>query len=59
MQKRRKKKSQTHFEEVPIEVVRKILEQENASSEEGGKDVIVESSVKKTEPCTLPLPTAE
>lgn len=59
MEKRRKKKSQTHFEEVPIEVVRKILEQENASPEKDGKGVLVESPIEKTELCTLPLSTAE
>ncbi len=43
------------FEQVPLEVVKKILEtQTDGKQKESSKVVIFEPPAKKTEPCTLP-----
>jgi hypothetical protein len=47
--------SKTRFEQVPLEVVKKILEkQTDGKQKESSKDVIFEPPAKKTEPYTLP-----
>jgi len=47
-----KRKSGTHFEQVPLEVVKKIAD---AKKEKAGRDnVIVEPAFKKTEPYYMP-----
>jgi hypothetical protein len=43
------------FEQVPLEVVKKLLENQiNGKAEESSKVVIFEPAAKKTEPYTLP-----
>ena len=41
------KKSKTHFEQVPLEIVKKIAEEEIPDDEANGDDGIVETSPKK------------
>lgn len=47
--------SKTRFEQVPLEVVKKILEkQTDGKQKESSKDEIFKRPAKKTEPYTLP-----
>ena len=47
-----KRKSGTHFEQVPLEIVKKIAD---AKTEKAGRDnVVVEPAFKKTEPYYMP-----
>jgi hypothetical protein len=41
------KKSKTHFEQVPLEIVKKIAEEEIPDDEANGNDEIVETSRKR------------
>ena len=49
--------SKPPFEQVPLEVVKKLLEKKKTEDKqrESSKDVIFEPPTKKTEPYTLPL----
>jgi len=48
--------SKLRFEQVPLEVVKKLLEKKTEDRQkESSKDVIFEPPAKKTEPYTLPL----
>jgi hypothetical protein len=47
------RKSETHFEQVPVEVVKKIAGGDDGSRERAGTDnVIVERASRKSEPRT-------
>ena len=49
------KRKSTHFEQVPLEIVRKIADREVSKTEKAGRDnVIVEPASKKTEPYYRP-----
>jgi hypothetical protein len=41
------KQSKTHFEQVPLEIVKKIAQEEIPDDEANGSDVIVETSRKR------------
>ena len=41
------KKSKTHFEQVPLEIVKSIAEEDSADDEANGEDAVVETSKKK------------
>ena len=48
--------SKPRFEQVPLEVVKKLLEKKTEDKKrESSNDVIFEPPTKKTEPYTLPL----
>ena len=48
--------SKPRFEQVPLEVVKKLLEKKTEDKpKQSSKDVIFEPPAKKTEPYTLPL----
>jgi hypothetical protein len=48
------KKSSTHFDQIPIEVVKKIADRDAPKKENGGKgNVIVEPASSKTEPYSM------
>ena len=50
-----KRKPTTHFEQVPLEVVKKIVDSEAAERARAElHDVIVEPSSQKTEPYSIP-----
>jgi hypothetical protein len=48
-------REKTHFEQIPVEVVKKIIEAEIAEKKQtdGNDDVIVETSPSKTEPSSV------
>jgi hypothetical protein len=50
------RKTRTHFEQVPVAVVQKILEQQNSLAKSNGNHniVIVKSKRTATAPSTLP-----
>ena len=49
------KRKRTHFEQVPLEIVRKIADGEISKTQKAGRDiVIVEPAPKKTEPYYIP-----
>jgi hypothetical protein len=51
---RAKRKSQTHFEQVPLEVVEKLLGGEAVKTDRAGpNNLIVETAQTKTEPYSL------
>jgi hypothetical protein len=41
------KKSKTHFEQVPLEIVKSIAEEDSPDEEANGEDTVVETSKKK------------
>jgi hypothetical protein len=49
------RKVKTHFEQVPVEIVKKIAEKEQASDQKeiAGPNVIVETPATKTEPYSI------
>jgi len=52
---RSKRKSKTHFEQVSLEVVKKIADREASRTEKAGTGkVIVEPAFRKTEPYSVP-----
>jgi RNA polymerase sigma-70 factor, ECF subfamily len=50
MRRKRERNSGTHFEQVPLEVVKRIAEVDGAKHEEAGTDVVVEWSLENSEP---------
>jgi hypothetical protein len=50
MKKKRERNSQTHFEQIPLEVVKKIAETDASNDEKAGADVIVKPVSGKSEP---------
>ena len=56
---RAKRELRTHFEKIPLKVVKKILNGEPSRTEEAGPDnVIVEPAPRKTEPYSMGGPFA-
>ena len=50
-----KRKPRTNFEQVPLEVVKKIADGEASKTEKAGRgNVVVEPASKKTEPYYMP-----
>ncbi|HYL15222.1 MAG TPA: hypothetical protein VEV41_19445 [Terriglobales bacterium] len=48
------RKSKTHFEQIPVEVVKKIAQQQIAKKKKDAEnDVIVEDPARKTEPYSI------
>ena len=48
------RKVKTHFEQIPIEIVKKIAEQEESDEEEiKNPNVVVETPATKTEPYSI------
>ena len=53
MKKKHERKAGTHFEQVPLEVVKRIAEVDVAKHEKAGTDVVVELVSGKSEPYRL------
>lgn len=43
------RKSKTHFQQIPVEAVKKIAQQQAAKKEDGGSDLVLEGSAGKTD----------
>ena len=53
---RKKRKPRTHFEQVPVEVVKKIaVEKDRRKKANATAKVVVEPPARKTEPYSMPL----
>lgn len=53
---KKKGKPRTHFEQVPVEVVKKIaLEKDRRKKTNATANVVVEPPARKTEPYSMPL----
>jgi hypothetical protein len=53
--RRARRKSQTHFEQVPLEVVKKVLSGEAVKTDTAGtNNLIVETAPRETKPYSLP-----
>jgi len=53
-------KLRTHFEQIPVEVVKKVAEADVSKDEEAGTDdVIVESTPTKSRPVRVPARSVE
>jgi hypothetical protein len=50
MKKKHERNSGTHFEQIPLEVVKRIVEVDVSNDEKRGTDVFVESVSGKSEP---------
>jgi len=51
-----KRQAVTHFEQIPVEIVKKItLEKTSLKKPTGSSNVVVEPTVRKTEPYSMPL----
>ena len=50
-----KPKSGTHFEQVPVEVVKKITDREGSKKTGGTDNLIIERVPVKTEPYSMPI----
>ena len=56
MKKNHERNSRAHFEQVPLEVVKKIAEADVSKDEKAATDVIVEPASGKSEPNRGPSP---
>jgi hypothetical protein len=54
MKKKPERNSRTHFEQIPLEVVKKIVEADVSRDEKAGTDIIVEPVSEKSEPNRVP-----
>jgi hypothetical protein len=50
-----KRKPRTYFEQVPVEIVKKIAEQDRKKKTNATANVIVDPPARKTEPYSMPL----
>jgi hypothetical protein len=56
MKKKSVKQALTHFEQIPVEIVKKIaLEKPSPKKPTGPRNVVAEPTARKTEPYSMPL----